>query len=135
MIKLDEITRAIIKHEREEFGTGFSLSGIKSLDNMVNRDWRSDGRTYLDISNTKFTYVFIPKASLDYIWNGELEDYADEFLRHKNTPEFIRNYFNYDLFIDDCKEDGRPHHFNGYDGSTEIETENWYIYYHNMNYR
>lgn len=134
MIKLDEITRAIIKHEREEFGTEFSLSDIKSLDNMVNENFNSDTQTYVEPSNTKFTYLYVPKDSLDYIWSESLRDLFDDCYAH-NIPEDLRKYIDYDSFIDDSKEDGRPHHFNGYDGRTEIETDNYYIYYHNMNYR
>ena len=49
--------------------------------------------------------------------------------------EHLKKYFDYDKFVEDGKEDGRPQHFNGYDGTTELETEDYYIYYHNQNYK
>lgn len=135
MIKLDEITRAIIEHESSEFGTEFSLSDIKSLDLKVDANLDTTWYTYIEPDcSTKYTYVALHKDEIDDIWSESLRDLFDECYAH-DIPENLRKYIDYESFIDDCKEDGRPHHFNGYDGSTEIETDNYYIYYHNNNYR
>lgn len=135
MEKLHEITRAIITHEREEFGTELSLSEIKELNNLVEEKLDTCGYTYIEPDcSTKYTYVVLHKDEIDDLWSESLRDLFDDCYAH-DIPENLRKYIDYESFIDDCKEDGRPNYFNGYDGSTEIETENYYIYYHNNNYR
>ena len=134
MKNLHEITRAILTHEKEEFDKSFTLSQIKELDEMIegNLDWKS--YNYIEPDFTKYTYVAFDKFWIDNIWTDSLIDLADDCYLN-GVPELIKNYFDYDKFVEDGKEDGRASHFNGYDGSTELETEDYYIYYHNQNYK
>lgn len=134
MLRLNEITRAITEHEKEEFGTEFSLSQIKDLNENIENNLDTCWYNYFEPDNTKYTYVALHKDEIDDIWSESLRDLFDDCYA-SNIPEDLRKYIDYESFIDDCKEDGRPHHFNEYDGRTEIETDNYYIYYHNMNYR
>ena len=134
MKNLHEITRAILTHEKEEFDKSFTLSQIKELDEMIegNLDWKS--YNYIEPDFTKYTYVALRQDEIDDIWTDSLIDLvADCYIRE--LPEHLKQYFDYDKFVEDCKEDGRAHNFNGYDGSTELETEDYYIYYHNQNYK
>lgn len=134
-MKLHEITRAIIKHEGSEFETEFSLSDIKDLDNLIWGNLDTCGYTYIEPDcSTKYTYVALHKDEIDDIWSDSLVDLFDDCYA-RDIPENLRKYIDYEAFVEDCKEDGRPHHFNGYDGYTEIESDNYYIYYHNNNYR
>ena len=132
MKNLHEITRAILTHEKEEFDKSFTLSQIKDLDGSINIDpkWYN----YIEPDFTKYTYVAFDKFWIDNIWTDSLIDLADECYLN-GVPEHIKNYFDYDKFVEDGKGDGRASHFNGYDGSTELETEDYYIYYHNQNYK
>ena len=132
MENLHEITRAILTHEKEEFDKTFTLSQIKELDESINIDpkWYN----YIEPDFTKYTYVAFDKFWIDNIWTDSLIDLADDCYLN-GVPELIKNYFDYDKFVEDCKQDGRASHFNGYDGTTELETEDYYIYYHNQNYK
>lgn len=135
MLKLHEITRAIITHEREEFGTELSLSEIKELNNLVDKNLNTCGYTYIEPDcATKFTYVAIRQDEIDDLWSESLIELFDDCYAH-DIPEHLRKYIDYNSFVEDCMQDGRPYHFNGYDGQTEIESDNYYIYYHNQNYR
>ena len=134
MKKLHEITRAILTHEKEEFDKSFTLSQIKELDEMIegNLDWKSNN--YIKPDFTKYTYVALRQDEIDDIWTDSLIDLvADCYIRE--LPEHLKQCFDYDKFVEDCKENGRAHNFNGYDGTTELETEDYYIYYHNQNYK
>ena len=132
MKKLHEITRAILTHEKEEFDKSFTLSQIKELDESINIDpkWYN----YIEPDFTKYTYVAFDKFWIDNIWTDSLINLADDCYLN-GVPELIKNYFDYDKFVEDYKQDGRASHFNGYDGSTELETEDYFIYYHNQNYK
>ena len=132
MKNLHEITRAILTHEKEEFDKSFTLSQIKELDGSINIDpkWHN----YIEPDFTKYTYVAFDKFWIDDIWTDSLIDLADDCYISE-LPEHLKKYFDYDKFVEDGKEDGRASHFNGYDGSTELETEDYYIYYHNQNYK
>ena len=134
MKKLHEITRAILTHEKEEFDRTFTLNQIKELDEMIegNLDWKS--YNYIEPDFTKYTYVALRQDEIDAIWTDSLIDLADDCYIGE-IPEHLKKYFDYDKFVEDCMEDGRASHFNGYDGNTELETEDYYIYYHNQNYK
>ena len=134
MKKLHEITRAILTHEKEEFDKTFTLSQIKELDNLVEENYESCGYTYIESGFTQFTYVALRQDEIEDIWTDSLIDLADDCYISE-LPEHLKKYFDYDKFVEDCKEDGRAHHFNGYDGNTELETDNYFIYYHNKNYK
>ncbi len=134
MKKLHEITRAILTHEKEEFDKTFALSQIKELDEMIEENYESCGYTYIEPDFTKYTYVALRQDEIDDIWTDSLIDLADDCFISE-LPEHLKKYFDYDKFVEDYKEYGRPHHFNGYDGNTELETEDYYIYYHNQNYK
>ena len=132
MKKLHEITRAIITHEKEEFDKTFILSQIKELDESINIDpkWYN----YIEPDFTKYTYVAFDKFWIDNIWTDSLIDLADDCYIGE-LPEHLKQYFDYDKFVEDWKEHGRAYNFNGYDGTTELETDNYFIYYHNQNYK
>ena len=134
MKKLHEITRAILTHEKEEFDKTFTLNQVKELDRMIEGNLDSTSYNYIEPDFTKYTYVALRQDEIDDIWTDSLIDLADECYI-SGIPEQLKKYFDYDKFVEDCKEDGRPHHFNGYDGNTELETEEYYIYYHNQNYK
>ena len=134
MKNLHEITRAIITHEKGEFDKTFTLSQIKELGRMIEDNYESCGYTYIEPDFTKYTYVALRQDEIDDIWTDSLIDLADDCYI-KELPEHLKKHFDYDKFVEGCKECGRPHHFNGYDGSTELETEDYYIYYHNQNYK
>lgn len=132
MKKLHEITRAILTHEKEEFDKTFTISQIKELDESIDIDpkWYN----YIEPDFTKYTYVAFDKFWIDDIWTDSLIDLADDCYISE-LPEHLKKYFDYDKFVEDYKEGGRAHHFNGYDGNTELETDNYFIYYHNQNYK
>ena len=134
MKKLHEITRAILTHEKEEFDKSFTLSQIKELDEMLQYNYESCGYTYIEPEFTKYTYVALRQDEIDDIWTDSLIDLANDCYISE-LPEHLKKYFDYDKFVEDYMEDGRANHFNGYDGSTELETEDYYIYYHNQNYK
>ena len=134
MKNLHEITRAILTHEKEEFDKSFTLSQIKELDEMIEGNLDSTSYNYIEPDFTKYTYVALDKCQIDDLWyDATVESIEDCYLN--GVPEQIKNYFNYDKFFEDVQQDGRANHFNGYDGSTELETEDYYIYYHNQNYK
>lgn len=132
MENLHEITRAILTHEKEKFDKSFTLSQIKELDESINIDpkWYN----YIEPDFTKYTYVAFDKFWIDNIWTDSLIDLADDCYIGE-LPEHLKQYFDYDKFVEDWKEHGRAHNFNGYDGTTELETDNYFIYYHNQNYK
>ena len=134
MKNLHEITRAILTHEKEEFDKTFTLSQIKELEEMIEGNLDSTSYNYIEPDFTKYTYVALRQDEIDDIWTDSLIDLADDCYISE-LPEHLKKYFDYDKFVEDGKEDGRPQHFNGYDGSTELETEDYYIYYHNQNYK
>ena len=134
MKNLHEITRAILTHEKEEFNKTFTLSQIKELDSLVEENYESCGYTYIEPEFTKFTYVALRQDEIDAIWYDATIDLVDECYLN-NVPEQVKNYFNYDKFFEDVQQEGRANHFNGYDGNTELETDNYFIYYHNKNYK
>ena len=134
MKNLHEITRAILTHEKEEFDKTFTLSQIKELDEMIEGNLESKSYNYIEPDFTKYTYVALRQDKIDDIWTDSLIDLADDCYLN-GVPEQIKNYFDYDKFVEDAQNDGRASHFNGYDGSTELETEDYYIYYHNQNYK
>ena len=134
MKKLHEITRAIITHEKEEFDKSFTLSQIKELDEMIEDNLCSTSYNYTEPDFTKYTYVALAKGQIDDLWYDDIVDLVDECYLN-GVPEQVKNYFNYDKFFEDAQNDGRANHFNGYDGNTELETEDYYIYYHNQNYK
>ena len=126
MKNLHEITRAILTHEKEEFDKTFTLSQIKELDEMIEDNLCSTSYNYIEPDFTKYTYVALDKCQIDDLWYDSIIDLVEDC---------YKNYFNYDKFFEDVQQDGRANHFNGYDGSTELETEDYYIYYHNQNYK
>ena len=132
MKKLHEITQAILTHEKEEFDKTFTLSQIKDLDGGINIDpkWYN----YIEPDFTKYTYVALDKCQIDDLWYDATIELVDDCYLN-GVPEQIKNYFNYDKFFEDVQYDGRANHFNGYDGNTELETEDYFIYYHNQNYK
>ena len=132
MKNLHEITRAILTHEKEEFDKSFTLSQIKELDEMIEDNYESCGYTYIKPDFTKYTYVALRQDEIDDIWTDSLIDLADDCYVG-GLPEHLKKYFDYDKFVEDSKVDGRVNHFNGYDGSTELETKDYYIYYNNQN--
>ena len=132
MKNLHEITRAILTHEKEEFNKTFTLSQIKELDESIDIDPK--GHNYIEPDFTKYTYVAFDKFWIDDIWYDATIDLVDECYLN-NVPEQVKNYFDYDKFFEDAQNDGRANHFNGYDGNTELETDNYFIYYHNQNYK
>ena len=134
MKNLHEITRAILTHEKEEFDKSFTLSQIKELDEMIEDNLCSTSYNYIEPDFTKYTYVALDKCQIDDLWYDSIIDLADDCYISE-LPEHLKKYFDYDKFVEDCMEDGRASHFNGYDGSTELETEDYYIYYHNQNYK
>ena len=134
MKKLHEITRAILTHEKEEFDKSFTLSQIKELDEMIEGNLDSTSYNYIEPDFTKYTYVALRQDEIDNIWTDSLIDLADDCYISE-LPEHLKKYFDYDKFVEDAQYDGRASHFNGYDGSTELETEDYYIYYHNQNYK
>ena len=134
MKNLHEITRAILTHEKEEFDKTFTLSQVKELNQMIEDNYESCGYTYIEPDFTKYTYVALDKSQIDNIWYDATIDLVDDCYL-SGVPEQVKNYFNYDKFFEDIQYDGRASHFNGYDGSTELETEDYYIYYHNQNYK
>ena len=134
MKKLHEITRAILTHEKEEFDKSFTLSQIKDLEEMIEGNLESTSYNYIEPDFTKYTYIALDKLKIDDIWYDDLVELIDDcYLRE--VPELVKNYFDYDKFFEDAQYNGRPHHFNRYDESTELETEDYYIYYHNQNYK
>ena len=133
MKNLHEITRAILTHEKEEFDKTFTLSQIKELDRRIEGNLDSTSYNYIEPDFTKYTYVAFDKFWIEDIWYDATIDLVDECYLN-NAPELFKNYFNYDKFFEDCKENGsRVEQFNGYDGNTELETDNYFIYYHNKN--
>ena len=132
MKNLHEITRAIITHEKGEFDKTFTLSQIKELGRMIEDNYESCGYTYIEPDFTKYTYVALRQDEIDDIWYDATIELIDDCYLN-GVPEQVKNYFNYDKFFEDAQYDGRASHFNGYDGSTELETEDYYIYYHNQN--
>lgn len=131
MKNLHEITRAILTHEKEEFNKTFTLSQIKELDGSINIDPK--GYNYIEPDFTKYTYVAFDEFWIEDIWYDATIDLVDECYLN-NVPEQVKNYFDYDKFFEDCKENGsRAEQFNNYDGNTELETDNYFIYYHNKN--
>ena len=132
MKNLHEITRAIITHEKEEFDKTFTLSQVKELDEMIEGNLESTSYNYIEPDFTKYTYVALDKQKIDDIWHDSVIDLVDDCYL-KGIPEQVKNYFNYDKFFKDAQYNGRANHFNGYDGRTELETEEYYIYYHNQN--
>lgn len=134
MKKLHEITRAILTHEKEEFDKTFTLSQIKELDEMIEGNLDSTSYNYIEPDFTKYTYVALDKYQIDDLWYDSIVDLVDDCYLN-GTPEQVKKYFNYNKFFEDAQYDGRANHFNGYDGDTELETEDYYIYYHNQNYK
>ena len=134
MKNLHEITRAILTHEKEEFDKSFTLSQIKELDEMIEGNLDSTSYNYIEPDFTKYTYVALDKCQIDDLWYDSIIDLADDCYLSE-LPEHLKKYFDYDKFVEDVQYDGRASHFNGYDGSTELETKDYYIYYHNQNYK
>ena len=122
---LNEITREIIKDD----GNIFSLSEIKEINEIVENSIKSK-YFYCDTqSYTNRSFLVIDKDLIDDVFRDWIIELADDcYLSDKD--DFIKRYFDYDSFVEDCKMDGYAYTFNNCDGSTELETDNYYIYYH-----
>jgi hypothetical protein len=123
---LNEITKEILKDD----GCTFSLSEIKAVNEIV-EDSIEGNYFYCDTQKyTARSFLIIDKDRIDNVFRDWIIDLADEcYLSDKD--KMVKRYFDYDKFIDDCMIDGYAHTFNSYDGYTELETDQYYIYYHN----
>ena len=72
------------------------------------------------------TFRIIHKASLEGIWEDELEEYCEECILSE-LPDIAQSYFDMEAWVRDAKFDGVGHHFGTYDG-TEIDSKNFSIF-------
>jgi hypothetical protein len=126
-IELNEITKEILTDD----GNTFTLSEIKEINEIVENSIASK-YFYVDTqSYTRRSFLVVDKNYIDDIYYDWLVDLVDDCYLN-GTNDLIKNYFDYTKFVNDCRiSDGYAHTFNSYDGSTELETSDYYIYYHN----
>ncbi len=78
----------------------------------------------------KQEYLVVTDSEADERWEEELNSYIDEIVLSE-IPEHYHNYFDYEKWKNDAKQDGRGHCLDRYSGAENFETvdnETFYIY-------
>ena len=63
-------------------------------------------------------YLFGTDEEMDDEWDEHLDNYIDECVLPE-IPKYLQFYFDEERFKNDCKQDGRGHSLNYYDGGEE----------------
>lgn len=75
-------------------------------------------------------YLFGTDEEMDDEWDEHLDNYIDECVLPE-IPKYLQFYFDEERFKNDCKQDGRGHSLNYYDGGEEeieFNGTNYYAY-------
>lgn len=73
-------------------------------------------------------YLFGTDEEMDDEWDEHLDNYINECVLPE-IPKYLQFYFDEERFKNDCKQDGRGHSLNYYDGGEEeIEFNGTYYY-------
>ena len=129
VISLDEVLENIDSNNLDDILTFIKetdsedeyLELIEKVDNKL--DMEND--FYIEIGSHE--YRFIHNDAIEDLFYDYNVDLVDECYLH-GVPEMIKNYFNYDKFVEDCKYDGYANTFSSYDGSTEIELNDYTVF-------
>ena len=96
-------------------------SAIEVIEDILNKiDVEDD--FYIEVDSKEYRFIH------DRVIEDEFYNYNADLIDEcylSNIPETIKNYFNYDEFVSDCKYDGYANTFSSWDGSTEIELNNY----------
>jgi len=113
-----EQKREVFNLFRSELNLTFEADNAQDLSDWI----ENDSDFYIEIDGEE--YRLIHEGDIDEIWEESLE----ELLRDcYEVPKELENYIDYEKWVDDCKYDGKGHHFGTYDGS-EYEAGGWYIF-------
>ena len=99
-------------------------SAIEVIEEILNKI-DSEDDFYIEVGSKEYRFIN-DRIIEDEFYNYQV-DLIDECYLN-NVPEVVKNYFNYDKFVDDCKYDGYANTFSSYDGSTEIELTNYTVF-------
>lgn len=68
----------------------------------------------------------ISEDHIDELWTDSLIEQVKECYDLSNVPSFVE--IDWNQTAENCKVDGMAHHFSTYDGDTELDVENVYIF-------
>jgi hypothetical protein len=85
-------------------------------------DVESEDDFYVECNGVEIRVI--AESAVDEIWEDGLLNLLEECY---TIPDFLTNYIDYDKWVQDCKYDGKGHHFSSYDGS-EHETKHYYYF-------
>ena len=95
-------------------------------DLLLTIEWlKEDWYDHIDIFD-EWEYRVIKKSMIDRVFEESVISMVDDCYLH-DVSDFIKNYFDYDKFVRDCKMDWYWHHFNSYDW-WEIEWHGFYLF-------
>ena len=97
---------------------------IEVIEDILNKI-DSEDDFYIEVDSKEYRFIH-DRVIEDEFYNYNV-DLIDECYLN-NVPEMVKNYFNYDKFVEDCKYDGYAHTFSSWDGSTEIELNNYTVF-------
>lgn len=91
---------------------------LELLETIYNADWNDD--FYIECLG--FEFRVIHNDAIDEIWSESLEEQLKECYDLSSIPNFI--VIDWEQSVDNCKVDGKGHHFATYDGD-EHDTTNY----------
>ncbi len=96
---------------------------LKESIEWLNFDWYD----YIDIDGGE--YRVIPESIIERLFEESVIEMCDDCFI-PDLPDVMKQYFDYDKFVQDCSYDWYGHHFSWYDGS-EIEGNGLYLFRNN----
>lgn len=97
-------------------------------------DLSEDDLQDVSIDGTRVTvqgedYIMGTDGEMDYEWEEYIDSYIDDCVLGEIKDTHLKNYFDRERFMEDCKMDGRGHSLNKYDGGEEYAKVNETYYY------
>ena len=108
---------------REQIEVLISLTGDLTLSEIKELDSQLDSNDVsVDVNGEE--YRIIEESVIDDIWEESLKELLEDCYE---IPPLLKNYIDYDKWVEDCKFDGLGHHFSTYDGSEESSGSYYYF--------
>jgi len=120
-IELDNLND-ILTFIRETESENEYLEVIEKLDNELN----NSNDFFIEVNNKE--YRFIHNDDIEDLFYDYNVNLIDECYFTNDTPEVLKNYFDYDKFVSDCMYNGYANTFSSYDGTTEIKLNSYRVF-------
>lgn len=120
-----EILETALNAVNCDFSDYGGYGGIRDAVNALMDKCEEDNDFYLDDVLPSGEVRMIHEDFIDDIWSESLEELIKECYDLGNLPHFVE--IDWDKTVDNCKVDGKGHHFAGYDHE-EHHCNEWYIF-------